>query len=355
MIAVVLGTRPEIIKLSPVIRELVNKKIKFELIHTNQHYSKNMDSVFMSELNLPKPKFNLNTGGLQRSEMIAKTVEGLANIYRDRKYKLIIVQGDTNSVLGASLAANFEGIPIAHIEAGLRSGDLSMPEEMNRILTDEMSSYLYAPTKLQEKTLKSEKVKGEILVVGNTIVDSVIQNLKLAKSKQLVVSDQESYVLLTLHRPSNVDNKKVFQEIIDTLQYISKEYNLKVIYPIHPRSKANLLKFKIKFDTSFIKIIEPVDYLDMLNLESNAKVILTDSGGLQEEACILKVPCVTIRENTERPETVFVGANIVAGVKKQLIVSAFKKVFNLGRKWKNPFGNGDSSKLIVKSILKYAI
>jgi UDP-N-acetylglucosamine 2-epimerase (non-hydrolysing) len=354
MIAIVLGTRPEIIKLTPIIRELVKQKVSFELIHTNQHYSEDMDEVFFKELELKKPEFNLKIGGLDRSIMVSSIISKISEIYQRRKYKYVIVQGDTNSVLAASLAATFEKIPLGHVEAGLRSYDMQMPEEENRIITDHISTHLFCPTINQKKILYSERIKRNVFVVGNTVTDSVYQNLELAETKKNNLNvNYGKYILVTLHRPSNVDNKSILLDIISSLHTIGRETNYKIILPIHPRTAQSLIKFNINIDDSLIKIIKPLGYLEMLLAERGAELIITDSGGLQEEACILKVPCVTLRDNTERPETVDVGANIIAGNKQEFILKSVLKMIGSDRNWKNPFGDGHTSEKIVRIIKNY--
>lgn len=353
MIAIILGTRPEIIKLSPVIRELKKRSIAFDLIHTNQHYSDDMDEIFFKELNLNKPKFNLKVGGLDRSSMISRIISQISIIYRKKKYKYVIVQGDTNSVLAASLAANFEGIPVGHIEAGLRSFDKGMPEETNRIITDHISTHLFCPTDNQNVILNKEGIMSGIFVLGNTVVDAVYQNLRLAEKNNYFVTNADKYILLTLHRPSNVDDKKTLSSIISVLHKIGKNNKLKILFPVHPRTEQSINKFKIKIDSNIFKVIKPLGYLEMLLAEKNSSLIMTDSGGIQEEACILKIPCITIRNNTERPETVVVGANIIAGNKKKGIIQAVSKTFKSKRDWENPFGRGDTSEKIVDVIENY--
>lgn len=354
-ISVIFGTRPEIIKLSPVIRELQNKKINFFIIHTNQHYSYKMDKIFLEELKLPPPKYNLNLNNIQNhGEMTGKMIIEIEKILIKEKPNLVIVQGDTNTTLAGALSASKLGIKIAHVEAGLRSYDRSMPEEINRVITDHLSNFLFCPTKNQKKILLKEGIdKNKIFVVGNTIVDAVFQNLKIAEQNKKIVEKykNKNYFLLTLHRPSNVDNKKNLEKIIRALEKVVNIYKTEIIFPIHPRTENNLKKFKINIDKNKIKLVEPIGYLEMLIAEKYAKLILTDSGGLQEEACILKTPCITLRFNTERPETIKVSANILVGNEEEKIINGAKKMLNKKRNWRNPFGDGKSGEKIVK-ILK---
>lgn len=353
-ISIILGTRPEIIKLSPIIRECQKQQLDFFIIHTNQHYSENMDAVFFKELELPQPKYNLGVGSGLHGEMTSKMLSGIEKVLIEENPDWVIVQGDTNTVLAGALAASKLQIKVGHVEAGLRSYDRTMPEEINRILTDHISDALFCPTKKQADIIKEEGInKKNIFVTGNTIVDAVYQNLKLIKKHlELCHYKEESYFLLTTHRPSNVDQKETLENIIRAVENISKKYNLFTYFPIHPRTRKQMEAFEIKSNPKYIKIIDPVGYLEMLALESNAKIILTDSGGIQEEACILKIPSVTLRDNTERPETIEAGASILTGPDKQKIISAVQKMINKNREWTNPFGDGKSAALILKTMLK---
>lgn len=347
-ICVVLGTRPEIIKLSPIIRELAKKKINFFIIHTNQHYDYLMDRIFFEELELKKPKYELKIKEKTHGAMVGKMMIEIEKIIIKEKPDLIIVQGDTNSALAGALVASKLGIKLAHIEAGLRSFDRTMPEEINRVIVDHLADYLFAPTNIQKKLLLKEGIdEKKIFVVGNTIVDATFQNLEIAEDKVKKIDFFDKYFLLTLHRPSNVDNEDKFEKIIKNLEKISENFNIPVLFPIHPRTKINAKKFKISFNNKNFKLIEPVGYLNMLILEKNAKIIFTDSGGIQEEACLLKTPCITLRENTERPETIEVGANFLVGDDFNKIKNAVDYFFNLKNyNWKNPFGEDVGKKIL---------
>lgn len=351
-LAFILGTRPEIVKLSPIIRECVRKKIKFIVIHSNQHYSPDMDAIFFKELKLPQPNYNLKVGSGTHGVMTAKIISQLEPILLKENPNWIIVQGDTNTVLASALTATKLHIKVAHVEAGLRSYDRSMPEEINRILTDHISDILFCPTKNQAKILINEGIENnKIAVVGNTIVDAVYQNYKIAeKHKKYQHYQKERYFLLTMHRPSNVDTKSTLEKVINNLESLSNKFNMPIYFPIHPRTKNQINKFKIKLISKHIKIVPPVGFLEMLIMEKCAKLILTDSGGIQEEACILQVPCLTLRENTERPETLKAGANILVGSDKNKLIISTSKQINKKRIWKNPFGNGKSSAKIINYL-----
>ena len=345
-IAIILGTRPEIIKMAPIIDELRQKKIKHFIIHSGQHYSYNLDRVFFEQLSLPKPDYKLEVGSTSPGKQTALIISRAEKILEKNRPDIVLVQGDTNTVLGGAIAARKLDIPVGHVESGLRSYDESMPEEWNRILTDHCSDFLFAPTKKAQQILLGEGIsKKKIFLTGNTIVDSVKQNLK--KIDKLDIFPKE-FFLVSLHRQENVDNSKRFKNIIQGLKKIKKEYNVPIIFPIHPRSKKMARKFKI--DLKGINVIKPVNYLKFLYLQKNARLVLTDSGGVQEESCILKIPCVTLRDNTERPETLEVGSNLLAGSNPKNILLCTKKMLGRKRNWRNPFGDGKSASRIVKII-----
>lgn len=350
-IAIILGTRPEIIKMSPIIRECQKRHLNFFILHTNQHYTKNLDRIFFEELDLPKPKYNLNIGSGLHGEQTGRMLIKIEKVLIKENPDVILIEGDTNTVLAGTLAASKLYIKIGHVEAGLRSYFREMPEEINRVLTDHCSDFLFTPTKRAKETLLNEGIpKERIFITGNTIVDAVCQNLKLAKKKSKILEklnlEKGKYFLVTAHRQENVDNKKRLKGILEGLIFIYNKFNLPMIYPIHPRAQKKIKEFRLKIPKG-IKLIEPVGYLDFLNLESNAKLILTDSGGVQEESCILKVPCVTLRDNTERPETLEVGSNILARTNSTKILNSVEKMINKKRNWQNPFGDGKSAEIII--------
>lgn len=354
-IAVGLGTRPEIIKMSPVIRELRERRADFFILHTGQHYSYNLDGVFFEQLELPKPSYNVQAGSGSHAEQTAKILVGAAEILEKERPDTVLVQGDTNSVLAIVLAAAKLHIKIGHVEAGLRSYDRAMPEEINRVLADHCSDYLFAPTRKAQQILLGEGIPADkISVTGNTIVDAVYQNRELADEQSRILNrlkiKPHGYFLVTLHRQENVDNPKRFASILNALDKAASEFKLPLIYPIHPHSRKRLDELKVK--TAKLTLIEPLDFLDFLKLESGARLILTDSGGVQEETCILGVPCVTIRDNTERPETIEVGANILAGASAAGILEAARAMLSNKKKWRNPFGDGKAAQKIVATVLK---
>jgi len=348
--AIVLGTRPEIIKFSPIIRELTRLDLDFFILHTGQHYSYEMDKAFFEELDLPEARYNLDVGSGTHAEQTGKMLVRTEKILLKEKPDIVLVEGDTNTVLAGALTAAKLHIKIGHVEAGLRSYDKQMPEEINRILTDHCSDLLFAPTSKSANILLKEGIPREkIFTTGNTIVDAVFQNVEIAKKSEKIALrlgiEREKYFAVTVHRQENVDNRENFQGILRGLEMIHEEYDYPVIYPIHPRAKKRLKEFGLK--PKEIKMIAPLDYLSFLQLESDAKLVLTDSGGIQEETCILGVPCVTLRHNTERPETLDVGSNVIAGTDPETIVSKVRSML-IKKKWKNPFGDGKAAQRIIR-------
>jgi len=341
--------------MSPLIRTCTEKRLDFFIVHTGQHYDYELDGKMFKDLGLPKPKYNLNVGGkpyrIQKSLMIRE----MADIFKREGVDVVVVQGDTNSVLAGTLAGLKTNCRVAHHEAGLRSHDLGMLEEVNRIITDNVADYLFAPTKTALKNLEQEGLKKHSYLTGNTITDAVIQNSEIARKKSMILRKlklkKSSFVLVTTHRAENVDDKNKLSNILAGLDAVSKKLKLPVILPLHPRTKSNIEKFSLKKPKS-IKFIKPLGYLDFLNLEANAKLIITDSGGIQEEASILKIPCVTIRENTERPETIKAGINLLAGTDPKKILACSERIIKNKKKWGNLYGNGDAAEKIMDHIIR---
>ena len=298
----------------------------------------------------------MGIGSGSHGEQTGKMLIEIEKVLIKQKPYVVLVEGDTNTVLAGALAAAKLHIKVGHVESGLRSYFREMPEEINRILADHSSDYLFAPTKKAREILISEGIpRSKIFITGNTIVDAVYQNLELARVKSKILDKlnlkKENYFLVTAHRQENVDIKERLNGIFKGLDLIYEKFNLPIIYPIHPRTQKMIEKFKLN-NTQEVKLLEPISYLDFLQLEANAKLVLTDSGGVQEEACILKVPCITLRDNTERPETLEVGANILAGIKPSKILWSTQRMIKKPRRWKNPFGDGRASEKILCSISK---
>ena len=354
-IVIVIGTRPEIIKMSPIIRECEKQNLDYFIMHTGQHYSYNLDKIFFEELELPEAKYNLDVGSGTHAEETGKMLIGIEQVLREEKPDFVLVEGDTNTVLAGALAASKLRIKVGHVEAGLRSYDRSMPEEINRILTDHCSYYLFAPTNVAKINLLREGISNnKIYVTGNTIVDAVQQNLEITKKKVDVLNklnlEPRNYFLVTSHRQENVDVVKRLRGFLEGLKEVYNKFHLPIIYPIHPRAKKRIDEFGLEVPMG-VKLIEPLGFLAFLQLEANAKLVFTDSGGVQEETCILKVPCVTLRENTERPETLEVGSNILAGTNKSRILESANIMLDKEKNWKNPFGDGNASLKIIDTMV----
>jgi UDP-N-acetylglucosamine 2-epimerase (non-hydrolysing) len=359
-VAIVVGTRPGIIKFSPVIRALDKSGLNYFIVHTGQHYSYNMDKIFFDDLALPEPKFRVDVTkraklhGAQTAEML----KGLEKVFIHERPRLVVVGGDANTNLAAALAARKLGLDVAHMEAGLRCDDWRMPEEHNRVMIDHISDYLFAPTEQSKENLIQDNVKGKIFVVGNTIVDAVFQNIRIAQEKSNVISTlglEGEYIVFTAHREENVDHRNILANILDAIAQISFDRKVPIIFPMHPRSRKRIKEFNLEDKLkriSRLKIIAPLGYLDFLLLLSRAQLVLTDSGGIQEECCILKIPCVTLRENTDRPETVQVGSNIIGGTQAETILAGAAKMAKVNRNWPNPFGDGKTGERITSLIQK---
>ncbi|MDI6724209.1 MAG: UDP-N-acetylglucosamine 2-epimerase (non-hydrolyzing) [Methanobacterium sp.] len=360
-IAVIIGTRPEIIKMAPVIDEIENRGINYVLIHTGQHYDHEMSDQFFIDLELRKPDYNIGVGSGSHGEQTANMIKGIEDVLIAEQPDLVLVQGDTNAVLSGAIVASKLHIPVGHVEAGLRSYDKSMPEEINREVADVCSKLYFVPTEESALNLLFAGINPEdIFITGNTVVDACIRNLKIAEKKSKIISTPHFHgeiMTLTMHRAENVDNQERLQNIVEALIELNE---LTIVFPIHPRTVKNLEKYdlleKIE-NTEHIKLIKPLGYLDFLLLLSKSKLIMTDSGGLQEEAITLNIPCLTLRYNTERPETVEAGGNILAGADKENIIENVRKIMNntdLYNKMKNarnPYGDGNSSKKILDAIL----
>ncbi len=353
-IAVVVGTRPEIIKMAPVVRACRARGAPCLLLHTGQHYSFELDGVFFAELGLPAPDVNLEIGSGSRTYQVASAMLGLEPVLRAHRPDVVPVEGDTNSVLAAALAANQAGIAVGHVEAGLRSHDRGMPEEINRILTDHVSDHLFAPTTGARAILRGDGIpESRIHVTGNTVVDELHLQRDRARRPGLLERfgvEARRYALATLHRPENVDQEDRLRGILAGLAAAGDALDLVVLAALHPRTQARIAATDPAL-TARLRVLPPLGYLDFLGLHADAALMLTDSGGLQEEACCLRVPCVTLRDNTERPESVAAGASVLAGADPGRIVACARAMHAIPRDWPNPFGDGRSGERIVDLLL----
>lgn len=355
VITLALGTRPEIIKLSPVIRECERTGIPYSILHTGQHYSEELDTVFFEQLELPPPDYNLDVGSQSHGQQTAAMIAGIEDIVLTDQPDVVLVQGDTNSVLAGAIATSKLDIELGHVEAGLRSFDRGMPEETNRVLTDHVADYLFAPTEESAQLLEQESIDEGVTVTGNTIVDAVNRNRTLANEKSRILTERgladSEYGLLTAHRAENVDDEERFAGLLTGVDKVARALDIEIIYPIHPRAENRLDEFGLDVSER-IRLVEPLDYLDFLKLQSNAEIVLTDSGGIQEEACILGVPCVTLRDTTERPETLAVGANLLVGTDPtEILTGTLEMIESSSGDWENPFGDGHAAERILETIL----
>ena len=367
-IAVVLGTRPEIIKMAPIIDEIIKREIDLTILHTGQHYDEEMSDNFFRDLEIPAPDYNIHVGSGSHAKQTALMMEGIEGVLMDEKPDIVLVQGDTNAVLAGSLVASKLHIAIGHVESGLRSFDMTMPEEVNRRVCDVTSTMYFIPTEQSAINLLAEGYsRTNLFITGNTVVAACFRHLEIAKKRgfdeeslaSLDIDNMDNILTLTMHRAENVDIKSRVINIIDAIKELN---DMNVIFPIHPRTKKTLQDFGLFDELNNLKhvhIIKPLGYLDFLQLTSKSTLILTDSGGLQEEAITLNVPALTLRYNTERPETVTAGGNILVGSNKDVILENAKKILNdkeFAEKMKNapnPYGQGNSAKLTVDAIQNY--
>jgi UDP-N-acetylglucosamine 2-epimerase (non-hydrolysing) len=353
-IAFVLGTRPEIVKLTPVIDECDRRDVSSLVIHTGQHYSDSLDEVFFRQLNLDPPDVNLQVGSGDHGEQTGEMLAGIERHLKDADPDVLIVQGDTNSTAAGALAASKLDVSVAHVEAGLRSFDRDMPEEVNRVVVDHVADCLFPPTQETAQLLRDEGLpEDRITVTGNTVVDAVhtYDEVATATSSALEEFDLEpgEFFLLTAHRAENVDDRDRFADILHGVAAAAERNDATVVYPMHPRASDRLDAFDLDVPDR-IRTTEPLDFFDFLRLESAAALALTDSGGVQEETCILGTPCVTLRYGTERPETAFVGANCVAGTMPNDIVAAADQMLSSDGGWSPPFGDGHAAEYVLDAL-----
>lgn len=365
----IVGARPQFIKAASVSRAIkefnrncnrAGSRIKEIIVHTGQHYDYNMNDVFFKELKLKEPDYNLNVGSHSQGKQTALMLERVEAVLKSETPDLIIVYGDTNSTLAGALAAKKLHILTAHVEAGLRSYDMDMPEELNRVMVDRISDILFCPSKTAVKNLFLEGIKDsnlnsfpKVFLVGDVMYDSILFYLDIAKRRADILKGlsltPKNYYLATIHRAENTDNRGRLKSILESLDGLAK-HGACVVFPVHPRTRKAIDSFNINLLTRSLKIIDPVSYLDMLMLEKNARAILTDSGGVQKEAYFLKVPCITLRDESEWVETVDSGFNILSGADKNKINKALKKTRTLKTRQLKPYGDGKASKRIIDII-----
>jgi len=362
-IAFIIGTRPEIIKMAPIIDLTQKWEIEHVLIHTGQHYDHEMSQKFFLDLEIEKPHYNIGVGSNSHGKQTAQMIEEIEKVLTHEKPDIVLVQGDTNAVLAGAVAASKLNLSVGHVEAGLRSFDRTMPEEINRKIADSCSTMYFVPTEESAINLALEAVDPhEIFVTGNTVVDACLRHLKIAEQKSKLLSELDvdgDILTLTMHRAENVDDPERLKNILDAIMELQ---DITVVFPVHPRTLKTLENFGYLSrleNASHIKLTRPIGYLDFLLLLSRSKFVMTDSGGLQEEAITLNIPCITLRYNTERPETVSSGGNILVGSDKDRIIETIQRIsedeelYKKMQNAKNPYGDGSSSENILKAVLKY--
>jgi UDP-GlcNAc3NAcA epimerase len=350
-IASVVGARPQFIKAAPVSREIRQHNEEI-LVHTGQHYDENMSEIFFEVLDIPRPDYNLGVGSESHAKQTGDMMRGLEDIFEKEKPDLVLVYGDTNSTLAGALVASKMGRPLGHVEAGLRSFNRSMPEEINRVVADHLSSLLFCPTQTAVDNLSREGITRGVHLVGDVMYDVALQSAQAARSRDILQRfgvRKGEYILVTLHRPSSVDNRKTLEGIVEALVRVGRT----VVFPVHPRTRKNLEAFGLAERLrSKVKAIEPVDYLDFIALLMGAAKIVTDSGGVQKEAYFFGVPCITLRDETEWIETVEDGWNALVGTEPDDILDAIEKFNPSGTKSKS-FGDGHAAEQIARILDKF--
>ena len=354
-IVTIIGTRPEIIKMAPVIQALDGLGHEHVLVHSGQHYDLLMDRIFFRDLGLRAPDHQFELKDRSPSSQVASTIREVAPV--TSAADLVIVHGDTNTTLAGAVLANKQAKALAHVEAGIRSFDRTMPEEINRTVTDHLADHLFAPTETARANLRRENVTRGVHVVGNSVIDALTQNIRTAEARSTILRDlglsKGQYVLLTFHRKENVDRPGPLAAALDGFERVARGTGLEIVFPVHPRTAKMLEALGLQARVASVRglrQIEPLGYLDLLVLEKNAALVMTDSGGLQEEACFFRVPCVTLRESTERPETLEIGANALAGTDPSRIEAAARRQLDAPREWPNPYGDGTTSKQIAARV-----
>lgn len=355
-IMTVIGARPQFIKTAAVSRVIAkHSQIEEIIVHTGQHFDANMSDIFFDEMDIPKPKYQLGISGKGHGAMTGEMLKGIEELCLKEKPDVMMVYGDTNSTLAGALAAAKIHIPVAHVEAGLRSFNMRMPEEINRILTDRISTYLFCPTDTAVENLRAEgydKFKCQIVQNGDVMHDAALYYSKVSEQKATVLKNLklDKFVLCTVHRAENTDSVERLKSIFAALREIGKTHT--VVLPLHPRTRKFLADYKI--ETTGMCMIDPVGYFDMLEFLKHTSFVITDSGGLQKEAYFFNKPCITMRDETEWTELVKAGHNVIAGTSSEKILAAFGEIKNNKKNWpQGIYGNGDASEKIVSYLLEH--
>ena len=359
LIDLIAGARPNFMKIAPIIKAINDREskeniISFRLVHTGQHFDKNMSDSFFEELGLPEPNVNLGAGGGTQAEQTAKIMIGYEKLLMSSPSNLCLVVGDVTSTMACAIVAKKMNIKVAHVEGGIRSGDLSMPEEINRLVTDSITDYFFTTSEIANENLrKSGVVDDKIYFVGNTMIDTLLANKsRFVKPEIWDVANliPGEYLVMTLHRPANVDQEENLNFLMEEL--IKSANGLKIIFPVHPRTRQVLNKLTINADN--LILIEPQSYLRFNYLVQHAKAVITDSGGITEETTVFGIPCMTLRANTERPETISIGTNVLIGTNPKSIAPAMEKL--LSGHWKKgaipPLWDGQTGSRIISILEK---
>jgi UDP-N-acetylglucosamine 2-epimerase (non-hydrolysing) len=355
----VVGARPNFMKVAPVYRAIMSyDKIHQTLVHTGQHYDLNMSEIFFQQLDIPEPDINLEVGSASHAVQTANIMMCFEEVALEKKPDLVLVYGDVNSTVAAALVCTKMGVRVGHVEAGLRSFDRTMPEEINRLLTDQIADLLFTPSDDGDRNLLREGVAPEkIHRVGNVMIDTLVRLLPQTDGKNVVTRfglEPGEYGLVTLHRPSTVDEPEMLIRIMGTLKKISED--LPIIFSIHPRTRRCLSNLKLKTNQQKFRLVKPIGYLDFLELQRYARLVITDSGGIQEETTYLHVPCLTVRRNTERPITVTMGTNILVGQDMERLIREVTAILNGSIKQGSipPLWDGQAGKRIAQVITERA-
>ena len=363
-IDLIVGARPNFMKIAPIIREIErrstqNENIGYRLVHTGQHYDRNMSGSFFDELGIPEPHVNMNIGSGTQAEQTAGIMLGYEKLLKEKKPDLCIVVGDVTSTMACAIAAKKMLVPVAHVEGGIRSGDMTMPEEINRIVTDSITDYFFTTSATANENLRKNGVSDDrIFFVGNTMIDTLLASRPYFKKPRLwneINLKDKDYIVLTLHRPDNVDDPVNLQRLLDEI--INSSGGLPVVFPVHPRTRKVLGSSAGSPGSRNIHLTEPLGYLEFNYLVERAKAVITDSGGITEETTVMSVPCMTLRNSTERPETVTTGTNELLGTNPDAIAPAMRKL--ISGQWKKgsipPLWDGHTSERIVGIICKLSL
>lgn len=368
----IVGARPQIIKaaaISRALRTMFAGQVEEHILHTGQHYDANMSEVFFRELGIPEPDYNLHVGSMERDEQIKRMREGIEAVLlngvrelgseRVSGYDGVIVYGDTNSTLAGALAASALHVPLFHVEAGLRSYNTTMPEEINRVETDRLSSVLFAPTETGVQNLEAEKIQGRVVLSGDVMYDNSMYFSAMADVQSDIIErlglNNRQFVLATIHRPANTDNPENLRSIFRALNDIAEQHQMDVVLPLHPRTRKMIgdLRLEIGDLSDRIRIIEPASFFEIIRLEKNAAIVMTDSGGVQKEAFFYGTPCVILRPETEWVEIVEAGAGIIADADYERIIAAYEALVNKPVQFPALFGDGHASEKILTEIIDY--